>query len=120
MADSLVIEVTVGADAPERCNQAFTVAAAACAGGVPVEVWLSGEAAWLGLPGRAGELTLDHTTPLSELLEIVLEVGRVRVCTQAATRRGISLDDLIEPITIGGAASYVERILRDGTQVVVY
>ncbi len=120
MADSLVIEVTAGLDAPERCNQAFTVAAAACASGVPVEVWLSGEAAWLAVPGRADELELDHATPLAELLEIVLEVGRLRVCTQAAIRRGLALDDLIEGITISGAASYVELVLREHTRVLVY
>ena len=120
MADSLVIEVTAALDAPERCNQAFTVAAAAAAAGVPVEVWLSGEAVWLALPGRAADLVLEHATPLTELLEIVLEVGRVTVCTQAAARRGIRPEDLIEPITIAGAASYVERLLRADTQALVY
>ena len=39
---SLVIKVTAGKDDPERCNQAFTVAAAAVASGVPVSLWLTG------------------------------------------------------------------------------
>jgi predicted peroxiredoxin len=120
VADSLVIEVTAALDAPERCNQAFTVAAAAAAAGVPVEVWLSGEAVWLALPGRAADVVLEHAAPLTELLEVVLEVGRVIVCTQAAARRGIRPEDLIEPIVIAGAASYVERLLREGTQALVY
>src|SRR5947209_3549883 len=49
----LVLKVTVGADAPERCAQAFTVAATAVASGVDVSLWLTGEASWFALPGRA-------------------------------------------------------------------
>src|ERR1700721_1910542 len=49
---SLVVKVTAGKDDPERCNQAFTVAATAAASGVPVSLWLTGEAAWFALPGR--------------------------------------------------------------------
>ena len=47
---SLVLKVTVGKDDPERCNQALTVAAAAAASGVPVSLWLTGEASWMALP----------------------------------------------------------------------
>ena len=50
---SLVVKVTAGKDDQERCNQAFTVAAAAVASGVRVSLWLTGESAWFGLPGRA-------------------------------------------------------------------
>ena len=42
MARTLVIKATAGKDDPERCNQAFTVAAAAVASGVPVSLWLTG------------------------------------------------------------------------------
>ena len=52
MAKKLVIKVTAGADAPERCSQAFTVAAVAVASGVEVSLWLTGESAWFALPGR--------------------------------------------------------------------
>jgi hypothetical protein len=38
MANKLVIKVTAGADAPERCSQAFTVAAVAVASGVDVSL----------------------------------------------------------------------------------
>jgi len=120
MPDSLNIEVTVGADAPERCLQAFTVAGAACAAGVPVEMWLSGEAVWLAVPGRAADLMFKNATPLPELLELVLEEGRVRVCTESAARRSLTPGDLIEGITVAGAATYVERLLKEGTQALVY
>nr|PZN47346.1 MAG: sulfur reduction protein DsrE [Actinomycetota bacterium] len=120
MARSLVIKVTAGADAPERCNQAFTVAAAALASGVPVSLWLTGESSWFALPGRAKEFQLPHAAPLSELLDAVLAGGRVTLCTQCAARRNITADDVIEGIRIAGAPTFVEEILQDGVQALVY
>ena len=72
---SLVIKCTAGAEDAERCNQAFTVAAAAVAAGAEVSLWLTGEAAWFGVPGRAEEFELDLATPLAELRDIVLAGG---------------------------------------------
>ncbi|GGM75482.1 hypothetical protein GCM10010106_22510 [Thermopolyspora flexuosa] len=120
MARSLVIKVTAGADAPERCNQAFTVAAAALASGVPVSLWLTGESSWFALPGRAKEFQLPHAAPLSELLDAVLAGGRVTLCTQCAARRNITADDVIEGVRIAGAPTFVEEILQDGVQALVY
>ena len=60
-ARTLVVKVTAGADAPERCAQAFTVAATAVAAGVAVSLWLTGESAWFALPGRAETV---RTAPL--------------------------------------------------------
>ena len=117
---SLVIKCTAGVEEPERANQAFTVAAAGVAAGATVSLWLTGEAAWFGLPGRAAELTLEHATPLPDLLGVILEAGTVTVCTQCAARRGISAEDLIPGIRIAGAASFVEAVMRDGTKALVY
>ena len=50
---TLVVKCTAGAEEPERCAQAFTVAATALAAGAAVSLWLTGEAAWLATPGRA-------------------------------------------------------------------
>lgn len=120
MARSLVIKVTAGVDSPERCNQAFTVAAAAIAGGVQVSLWLTGESAWFGLPERAKELELPHATPLEDLLGIALASGRVTVCTQCAARRNIAEADLIPGIRIAGAPTFVEEITADDVQALVY
>lgn len=120
MARSLVIKVTAGAEEPERCNQAFTVAAAALASGVPVSLWLTGESAWFALPGRAKEFTLPHAAPLADLLDAVLAGGRVTVCTQCAARRDITVDDLIEGIRIAGAPTFVEEALAEDAQALVY
>jgi predicted peroxiredoxin len=117
---SLVIKCTAGTEAPERCNQAFTVAAAAAAAGAEVSLWLTGEAAWLGVPGRAEEFTLELAAPLAESRDMVLEHGRLIVCSQCAARRGITADDLVEGAQLSGAVAFTEEVLRDGVQALVY
>ncbi|MCW2835261.1 MAG: sulfur reduction protein DsrE [Nocardioides sp.] len=120
MPRSLVVKVTCGSEDAERCNQAFTVSAAAVAAGAEVSLWLTGEAAWFGVPGRAEEFDLALAPPLADLLEAVLGGGRVTVCTQCAARRGIAESDLREGITIAGAAVFAEEILTVGAQALVY
>jgi predicted peroxiredoxin len=117
---SLVIKLTAGKDDPERCNQAFTVAAAAVASGVPVSLWLTGDSAWLALPGRAGDVSLPHAAPLADLLAGVLAAGSVTVCTQCAARRDITADDLIGGIRIAGAATFIAEVMTEGAQALVY
>jgi predicted peroxiredoxin len=120
MARSLVVKATAGKDAPERCAQAFTVAATAVAGGVNVSLWLTGESTWFALPGKAAEFTLPHSAPLTDLLAAVLAGGQVTVCTQCAARREITADDVIEGVRIAGAATFVEECLAEGAQALVY
>ena len=120
MTRGLVVKVTCGAEDAERCNQGFTVAAAAAAAGTSVSLWLTGEAAWFGVPGRAEEFALPEAAPLADLLAAVAVAGTVTVCTQCAVRRGIGADDLREGVRIAGAAAYVEEILGEGVQAVVY
>lgn len=120
VAQTLVIKVTAGKDEPERCNQAFTVAATAAASGVTVSLWLTGEAAWFALPGRAKDFSLPHAAPLEDLLASVLALGTVTVCTQCAARRDITEADVIKGVRIAGSATFVAEIMADGTQAVVY
>lgn len=110
----------VGADAPERCSQGFTVAAVAAASGVGISLWLTGEAAWFALPGRAEEFVLEHAAPLADLLSGILAAGSVTVCTQCAQRRGIGPEDLIPGIRIAGAAVFVEEAIQPGVQALTY
>jgi predicted peroxiredoxin len=117
---SLVVKVTCGAEDAERCNQAFTVAAAATAAGADVSLWLTGQAAWFGVPGRAEAFDLDLATPLDQLMAAVLATGTVTVCSQCAARRGIVEGDLREGVTIAGAAVFAEQVLQDGVQALVY
>ena len=68
MSRTLVIKLTAGAEEPERANQAFTVAATAVAAGATVSLWLTGEAVWFAVPGRAEAFDLPHAAPLAELV----------------------------------------------------
>jgi predicted peroxiredoxin len=42
------------------------------------------------------------------------------VCTQCAQRRGIVRADLLDGVTIAGAAAFVEEALGDDVQALVY
>jgi predicted peroxiredoxin len=117
---SLVIKCTAGAGEPEKANQAFTVAASAVAAGATVSLWLTGDAAWFGVPGRAEEFELDLATPLAELRDIVLAGGSLTVCTQCAQRRGLVEADLVEGAHVAGAAVFTEQVLGDDVQALVY
>ncbi len=117
---SLVVKATAGEDAPERCSQAFTVASTALAAGAPVSMWLTGEAVWLAVPGRAEAFTLPHSAPLAELRDAVLAGGTLTVCTQCAARRDLTPGDLLPGVRIAGAAAFVEEALQDGAQALVY
>jgi predicted peroxiredoxin len=116
----LRIKVTCGANDPERCNQAFTVAASAVAAGADVGLWLTGEAAWFALPGRAAEFSLPLATPLVQLLDAVVAGGQVTLCSQCAERRGIGAHALLPGIRVAGAATFTEEVLADDVQALVY
>jgi len=116
----LVVKVTCGAEEPERLSQALTVAATAVASGVEVSLWLTGEATWLGVAGRVPDLGLDHAAPLPDLVESVLAGGRTTVCTQCAARRSITTEDLARGVRVAGAATFLDEILGDDVQALVY
>ena len=120
MQRTLVVKTTAGADDPERCSQAFTVAATAVASGVPVSLWLTGEAAWLGVRGRAEAFELSGAAPLGDLLAAVLADGSVTVCTQCAARRGIEQEQLLPGVRIAGAATFVAEVTAPTAQALVY
>ncbi|KGN36576.1 DsrE family protein [Knoellia subterranea] len=116
----LVVKITCGAEALERLNQAMTVASTALAAGAEVSVWLTGDATWMAVAGRAEELALPHGAPLEDLRDALLTDATVTVCGQCAARRELTPNDLLEGATIRGAAAYVEEILRPNAQAIVY
>jgi len=120
MSRTLVVKITAGTDAPERCSQGFTVAATALAAGFGVSVWLTGESAWFAVPGRAAEFSLPHAAPLPDLIDAILAAGTLTVCTQCAARRDLTADDLIDGVRIAGAASFVEEAMAEDAQALVY
>ncbi|MFC0623503.1 DsrE family protein [Kribbella deserti] len=120
MSRTLVIKLTAGSDEAERTNQAFTVAAAAIAAGAPVSLWLTGEAVWFAVPGRAESFDLPHAAPLQDLLAAVLAAGTLTVCTQCAKRRDLTGADLLDGVRIAGAPAFTEEILAPDAQAIVY
>ena len=118
---TLVVKCTVGAaENVERCVQALTVAATGVAAGVPVSLWLTGEASWLAVPGRAEQVDLAHSAEPAQLRDAVLAGGTVTVCSQCAARRDIDEADLVPGARIAGSASFVAEILEPGAQALVY
>lgn len=115
---SLVVKVTAGDDAPERCLQGLTVASVASASGAVVSLWLTGESVWLVTPGR--DLVLPESPAASQLLAGLLATADVTVCTQCAARRGLTQRDLLPGTRLAGAASFVAEALEDGVQALVY
>jgi predicted peroxiredoxin len=117
---SLVIKLTTGVESPERLSQGFTVAATAVASGAVVSLWLTGESSWLAVPGRAEEFSLPHAARLADLRDAVLAGGRLTVCSQCAARRNLTGADLLSGTLIRGSAAFVEEVLQDGAQGLVY
>ncbi len=123
MADSpsrLVVKVTCGTEALERLNQGFTVAATALASGLEVSLWLTGDATWMAVPGRAEAVDLPHAARLADLRDALLAGGTLTVCGQCAARRDLAEPDLLPGTEIRGAAAFVEEVMAPASRALVY
>lgn len=120
--NTLIVKCTVGFDGvnDERCNQALTVAATAASAGIAVSLWLTAEASWLAVPGRAEQHELPHASNPAELLATVLETGQVTLCGQCALRRELTGNTILPNIRIAGAAAFVAESMRSDARVLVY
>ncbi len=116
----LIIKLTTGLESPEKLSQAFTVAATAVASGTRVSLWLTGESTWLAVPGKAEEFSLPYAADLADLRDAVIADGALTVCSQCAARRNLTEADLLPGTLIRGAAAFVEEVLADGAQALVY
>jgi predicted peroxiredoxin len=115
MPRRLVVHLTT--DDPERVATALTVSMAAVAAGARVDLWLSGPATWLAVPGREPADDLAFAPDRDAALE---GADSVSVCSQCAARRGLTDDDLRPGAAISGATSLVEALLDPDTQAVTY
>lgn len=120
MTQGLIVKVIAGTDDLERCIQGLTVATTAAVSGVPVSVWLAGEAAWLAVPDRAAAATLPNSPPAAELLESIAELGSITLCARCADRRDLTPDAISPAINIAGAATFVAEVTQPNTQALVY
>ena len=80
MARSLLVKITCAGEAAERANQGLTIAATAAASGVPVSLWLAGEATGFALREDPVDLGLPLATPVAELMATVIGLGQVTLC----------------------------------------
>ena len=80
----------------------------------------TGDATWMAVPGRAEQVELPHAAALTDLREAVLAGGTVTVCGQCAARRELTGDDLVDGVVIRGAAAFVEEVIAEGAQALVY
>ena len=106
----LVVKITCGEEALERLNQGLTVASTALAAGADVSVWLTGDATWMAVPGRAEQLTLPHGAPLHELRDALLEGASVTVirplpCLMALVTSSLTMRLRGMPILVGRLSS---------------
>jgi predicted peroxiredoxin len=83
-------------------------------------MWLTGDATWFAVPGRAEDFKLVDAAPLAGLRDLITTGGRLTVCTQCAKRRELTGADLLPTVRIAGAATFVEECLTPGTQALVY
>lgn len=116
----LVIKITSGVEALERCNQGWTVATMAIASGVDVSVWLTGDAVRFALPGFAETVTLEGAQSFAAAVRTVLDEGTLTACSQCLGRRDLTAADLIEGTRIGGAAGFVEEVLEPDAKPLIY
>ncbi|WP_019146921.1 DsrE family protein [Timonella senegalensis] len=116
----LVIKSTNGTDRIETVNQALTVATTALAAGVETSVWLTGDSVLLAVPRYAADIELEHGNSFEDMVSLIIAEGSLTVCTQCAARRNLTQVDLLPGVRIAGSTSFVEEILRDGTQAIVY
>lgn len=116
----LVIKITSGAEALERCNQGWTVATMALAAGVDVSVWLTGDAVRFAVPGYAETVSLEGAQPFEVAVQTVLAEGTLTACTQCLGRRQLTADDLIAGTRVAGAAAFVEEVIAPEAKPLVY
>lgn len=115
MAHRLLVQLTT--DEPEKIASALTVAMTASAAGAGVDLWLSGPASLLVVPGREPAYDLEFAPGLAPALD---SVDSVSVCSQCAARRGLTDADLRPGARIAGAMTLVEALLAEGTQAITY
>ena len=116
----LVVKITSGPEALERCNQGWTVATAALAAGVEVSVWLTGEAVRFATPGYAATISLEGAQPFEDAVAMVRADGQLTACTQCLARRSLTADDLLPGVRIAGAVAFVDEVMADDARSLVY
>jgi predicted peroxiredoxin len=118
MAHSRVlINLTRGADDPDRATVAFVMANAAVTLDKTTVVLLSTEGVRIGVADAIEAIHETGFLPLKELVDTFLEAGgEIWACTPCVAKRG--LEDRLHPrIRKVGAVAAIEFVCEDGVSV---
>ena len=109
MTDRFCVNLSTGAENPDKATVACVVANAALASGKDVLVFLTVEAVRLGFAGGADGIHAAGFAPLGELLATFGGGGgKILVCTPCAKVRGIDASPLVAGGVLGGGAGLVD------------
>jgi predicted peroxiredoxin len=100
---SFLVNSSFGADDPERATVPFILACSA-ANKAKTKVFLTGHALGLVLKGRNEHVAAEGYTPVrSYVEEFVGKGGEIIICRVCANVMGVTEEDLIDGVAIGGA-----------------
>jgi len=113
----VLVNVTRGADEPDRATVAFVMANAAATLDKKTVVLLSSDGVYLGRPDTMQAIHEPGFAPLATLVETLLAAGgEIWACTPCVQKRG--LDGQLHPgIRLVGAVSAIEFVTEDGVSL---
>lgn len=105
--------VTHASDEPEMATLPFMLAVGAMSMDVAPVIILQGEGVRLAVPGGAEAAAAEGLAPIADLMGAVLAAGnRIMVCSPCMTNRGITEDQLLPGVFVGGAGQVVTEMLE--------
>lgn len=108
--DKLVVVITKGIES-ELSSVALTIANGGLTSGLSVSLFLTSTGIDLV---RKGGQTMTHVPPLSPLADMIADFqsrgGVIWACPPCVASRGYEADDLLDGVTITGAAAMHEEI----------
>jgi predicted peroxiredoxin len=94
----------------DRVATPLVLANSALANGKDVLPWLTMEGVELAKRGAAKTVNTHSFAPVSELLEIYIEIGgRIGVCPPCAKTHGVTDDNIIESVELMGALAMLSE-----------
>ncbi len=109
MTNRFCVNLSTGAENPDKATVAFVVANAALASGKEVMVFLTVESVHFGFAEGAAGIHVDGFAPLGELIaSLGTGGGKILVCTPCAKVRGLAERPLVDGAVLGGGAGLVE------------
>jgi predicted peroxiredoxin len=121
MSAKVVINLATGLEDPERVMAAFLVGGTAAAQDKQVAMFLTKDAVYLAVPGRAEGAACEGCPPLERLFEQYAEAGgELLVCPICVTSRGLDGTEFVANARVAGATPLWEWIGDDPATVFSY